>query len=316
VADPQLVIGVDGGGTRSTAQLVERLDDGSLRTLGTGDSGPSNPRSVGLTAAMTSIDEAIANAFAAAGLERRAVASCCLALSGAGRPEEQEAVTRAATALSLADRIEVTHDADSLLVAGVPELAGIAVIAGTGSMVFGRSEDGRTVRAGGWGWLLGDEGSGFDLVVRTLRKLVEHHDRDADPRSIELFADALGHFGAGTAPELIGEVYRQPFDKARIAGGAALCLRHAGAGDLMAQAIVEEATDNLATTAGVVARRLGFDRGKFPLAIGGGLIRHQVYRKLFLLGLQRAGLEPDPIRTVTDPVVGAVKLAVSRLEAA
>src|SRR5207244_11602264 len=102
-------------------------------------------------------------------LPRVPVAAACLGLAGAARPEDQKVIQDWARAVSLAQAVEVTTDAAILLAAGTPEGWGLALVAGTGSIAYGRTADGRTARAGGWGYLMGDEGSAYAMVLAGLQ---------------------------------------------------------------------------------------------------------------------------------------------------
>src|SRR5262249_58991441 len=105
-------------------------------------------------------DEGVGGAFTGAGVGGVPVARACRGLAGAGRAEDRAVVLDWASRTNLAGSVEVVADAELLLAAGTPEGWGLALVAGTGSIAYGRTADGRVERAGGWGWLLGDEGSG------------------------------------------------------------------------------------------------------------------------------------------------------------
>src|SRR5262249_25550754 len=130
-----LVLGIDGGGTRTVALLATRRP-GGWQVLGRGEAGPSNRQTVGTVAALAALDEATDRAFAAAGKQRHTVRAACLGLAGAGRLGDQEVVHEWAARKSLAARVDVIEDAALLLAAGTPEGCGVAVVAGTGSMAF------------------------------------------------------------------------------------------------------------------------------------------------------------------------------------
>ncbi|QJW94059.1 N-acetylmuramic acid 6-phosphate etherase [Frigoriglobus tundricola] len=143
-----VVLGIDGGGTRTIALLATRGPrTGDWTLLGRGESGPSNRQAVGTPAALGALDEAINGAFCAAGRVRASVRAACLGLAGAGRPGDQEVVREWAARVALAGTVDVIEDAALLLAAGTPHGWGVAVVAGTGSMAFARSADGRTARA-------------------------------------------------------------------------------------------------------------------------------------------------------------------------
>ena len=154
-----LVIGVDGGGSRTRARLANARGD----TLGNGEAGPANPHAKGFQAAEREIRIAVESAFSDARVERQTVGAVCLGISGVDRPEERTRFIAWARE-TIAPHVLVVNDGEIVLAAGSPENWGVALIAGTGSIAWGKTRDGRIARAGGWGYMIGDEGSGFDLA--------------------------------------------------------------------------------------------------------------------------------------------------------
>ncbi len=157
----RLIFGIDGGGTRTSAFLanVSRPDD----ILGQGTAGPSNQRAVGPRMAMNNLDLAVQEAFSNARIDRQTVAAACLGLAGADRISDRSVVQDWAQEARLAEKIQVVNDAMPLLHAGAGDGYGIALIAGTGSLAWGRNPQNQTARSGGWGYLFGDEGSAFAI---------------------------------------------------------------------------------------------------------------------------------------------------------
>ena len=305
-----LVLGIDGGGTRTVAMLATRKPAGGWRVLGCGEAGSSNRQAVGSSAAFAALDEAADRAFAAAGKPRHTVRAACLGLAGAGRAGDQELVREWAARVRLANSVEVIEDAALLLAAGTPRGWGVAVVAGTGSMAYARCPDGRTARAGGWGPLLGDEGSGYVVALAGLRAAARSADGRAQPT---LLADRLlAAFGLTKPQELVGAVYRGG-DRAALAALAPVVLQAAEDGDRAAEAIVTEAAAELASAAAAAARQLNLGPA-FPVALAGGLLAGSPgYRDRFLAALAARGLTPDPVAVVTEPAEGAVRIALDRL---
>ena len=127
-------------------------------------------RSRSTSRARQNLTGAVAAAFATAGIPRHAVASAVLAAAGSDGEEIRRAFSDWAEEVSLAVRFQVVLDAWPVLAAGTPDGWGIALISGTGSLAFGRAANGRTARAGGWGFLFGDEGSGYAIAVAGLAR--------------------------------------------------------------------------------------------------------------------------------------------------
>jgi N-acetylmuramic acid 6-phosphate etherase len=298
------LLGIDGGGSHTVALLADA--NGSI--LGRGEAGPSNIQAVGVERGLAALDEAVTKAFAAAGRPRGPVASAWLGLAGADRPEDARLITDWATRVGLAARVEVSGDARLLLAAGTPAGWGVAVVAGTGSIAFGRSPDGRTSRAGGWGYLLGDEGSGYDLAVAALQAITRASDGRGPATALtERF---LNHLGLRESSELVPAVYRGGRDRAALAALAPLVLASAEAGDAVADAIVEEGAWELAEAVVAAARPLELERGPLPLALAGGLLlESERYRGRLLHALEELEVQVEPVELVREPAAGAVGLA-------
>src|SRR5262249_43983484 len=137
---------------------------------------PSNIQAVGVERAVAALDDAVTAAFSAGRRARGTVAAAALGLAGVDHPEAAGVIREQCEAIRLAQRGVVDNDATLLLEAGTPEGWGVAVIAGTGSIAFARSPDGRFDRSGGWGYLLGDEGSAYALALGGLRAVARSAD--------------------------------------------------------------------------------------------------------------------------------------------
>ncbi len=159
-----LIIGVDGGGTRTRVRIANAQGE----ILGDGEAGTSNLHAQGMEAAQEELRKAIASAFDHAGIQVQKVPAACLGLSGVGRPAERAEWTTWAEE-HVAHQVRVINDGEIVLAAGTPENWGVALVAGTGSIAWGKTRTGKIARAGGWGFLMGDEGSSYDLARQALR---------------------------------------------------------------------------------------------------------------------------------------------------
>ena len=305
---PHLVIGIDGGGSKTVAWLAEKSStDG--RVLGRGSAGPSNPQAVGFANAGEALEASVAAAFADAGLTPGTVGALCAALSGGDRPADREAMLAMARQRNLAERIEFVNDAEPLIAAGTPDGWGIALISGTGSFCFARAKDGRTARCGGWGYLFGDEGSGYAIALAGLRAAT----RAADGRgpATELLDRLLRHFDLDAPQKLVPEIYQcLAADRPRIAALAGIAFDGAAAGDVVAREIVSAAAGDLAELVATTARTLGIDGDEFALAVSGGvLLNWPTLREQVAAQLRDAGLQISQVQPVADPTEGAVVLS-------
>jgi N-acetylmuramic acid 6-phosphate etherase len=298
-----LYLGIDGGGTHTVALLA----DAGGAVLGRGAAGPSNLHAVGVEPALQALEAATAAAFAAAQLPVHQVTVACLGLAGADRPWERSVLHDWARRVRLCAHLQLTSDGALLLAAGTPDNWGLALVAGTGSIAVGRAADGRTARAGGWGYLLGDEGSGYQITLTALQAIAQAADgRGPATALVESF---LRHLQLDVPQALIQTVYRSDWDRARLASLAPLVFAAADAGDAAARHIVADAAEQLAQTGAAVVRQLGW-QGAIPLALAGGCLLASVsYRDQVVRQLKGTGRAFEPVTPVPEPALGAVRLA-------
>src|ERR1043165_7731164 len=155
-------LGVDGGASK-TAALVT---DESGKSLGTGVAGPSNHLRVGIETAARNIERAVNKALVAADVASREIAWAYCGIAGADHPAHRQEVVDSLEIFFPRGNFTVDNDARIALTGAIGFGAGVVVIAGTGSVAFGRNEAGEEARAGGWGPIIGDEGSGY-FIART-----------------------------------------------------------------------------------------------------------------------------------------------------
>lgn len=301
-----LILGVDGGGT-STAAAIAAADD-LHNILGRGTAGPSNPQTVGPEAAIEQINQAIESAFSAAGLPPREFASACIGLAGADRVADQAALHEWSDRRQLTGRLLVVNDALPVLYAANPDGCGIALISGTGSFCFGRTRDGETARAGGWGPLFGDEGSAYRIALDGLRAAATSADGRGPATGLtESFLAALKR---SSAVDLISAIYDPAMTRARIAALSHVVFDAQSTGDVVAEEILAEAARGLVDQVAAVADRLGFTPGPFALALTGGVLLHRTeFRNRLKTVLEHRGMTAEPIVSVVDPVAGALRIA-------
>ena len=162
----ELVLGVDGGGTKTRAVIM----DSRGRVVGEGAAGPSNPLRVGISNAAAAIREAVDKACVMAGVQRSDLVAAEIGLAGVRRGDLRLRMREALSGLAI-DVLEVVTDADIALYGATDGEPGIVIIAGTGSICCGTNARGRHECAGGWGPLAGDEGSGSWIARRALRAI-------------------------------------------------------------------------------------------------------------------------------------------------
>lgn len=299
----ELVIGVDAGGSSTVAWLSD-LNADRAEPLGQGLAGPGNPRAIGFNDATEQIANAISSAFADARLPMAPVAGLSLCVAGAGREDEQRQLHEWAKLRGLADHIQVSHDAAPILAAASADNVGIALISGTGSLAWGRNAEGDTERAGGWGYLFGDEGSGYTIALAGLRAAAQAAD-GRGPQT-ELLDAFMHRLQATTPSDLIGQVYRADQSREQLAASAAVVFDVASQ-DSVARNILTRAAQDLAAMVQTLAKRLRFAPSDFTLGLAGGvLIGRPDFRSAVIREIKMA---PEHTVVVPAPVAGAIGLA-------
>jgi N-acetylglucosamine kinase-like BadF-type ATPase len=260
------VLGLDGGGSHTVCLVV----DGEGRELGRAAAGPCNHQSVGLEAATRALAEAIASARRAA--NDPPLAAACLGMAGLDRDEDLRLIRQMVEPLLPGIPVEVVHDADIALAAATGGMRfGVVVIAGTGSIAVGFDASGRRARAGGWGHLLGDEGSGYDIARRGLNAATRAHDGRAPATSLtERLVSAAG---AAALEDLANRIYLNHWTVGQVAALAPSVLAAAEEGDALAQEIVTGAASELARAARAVIANLGMEEQTFDLVLSGGILK-------------------------------------------
>jgi glucosamine kinase len=289
------VVGLDIGGSKTAGV---RLEAGRVVARAEGRS--ANVASVGEAEAGRQLDAVLDS------LGREGIVAACAGAAGANSPVTVRSVEALLSERLPEARVRVVHDTELILAAAGVE-SGIALIAGTGSVAWGRRPDGVEVRAGGWGYGLGDEGSGYWVGREAVRRVLGELDHGAAPGllALRLVADC----GLTTADELLDHFYAMPerrfwAERARVVFELA--------DDPVGARIAMEAADALAQLVTTVATRLGMPSA--PVILAGGLIVHQpLLQRLVRSDLAEQGM--GDVRVLEDPpVLGAGRLAERLLE--
>ena len=293
-------IGVDGGGTHTRAALVD--DAGVVRDMQLGGCG--NFQRIGAAGLQALLEELLPPLVAIVGNK---TPSLCLALAGAGRTSEQEEIAAMVEKGGWKGRVRVESDARAGLEGAHAGAPGIIVIAGTGSMVLGKNDRDELVRAGGWGPLLGDEGSGYYLGLQALRAVASYLD-GAGPET-ELAEALAADLGWQNWDCLVPEVYGGKIDHGRIAALGPVVTSAAERGDGVALDIVDCAGMALGGQVAAVARRLRLAEGAILSCVGGvfdeGGLLEMALRKAVIARIGDLQLRP----AILPAVLGAVLLA-------
>lgn len=303
----KLILGIDGGGSKTTALLADQ--NGTI--LGRGTAGCCAFQALPETEVRLALRQAAIGAFSQAGLPVQPAAVLGLGISGVDRPGDHLKVDRFLKEENLAEKNVVANDGLLLLWCGALRGWGIGVISGTGSIVYGRDRSGRLARAGGWGFRFGDEGSGFMIGTEALRAVAYADDGRG---SQTLLTDlVLEKWGLEKPSDLIPFVYQGNLPYSRVAHLAPLVQTAAEMGDETALLILKKAADELTLAVGALCRQLDF-RGVIPAALGGGvLLNVEMVRSGLVAGVSGLGLTMEPLELVSEPAQGAVRMALEQI---
>jgi glucosamine kinase len=260
--DARFLLGVDGGATKTLAAVLD-LD---RRVLHLAHGGPSNQDAVGPAAAVATLLQTADEAIERAGVAPEELAGAVLAIAGV----DTAAVVGHVDSAGRGDWL-VVNDVVGAWATATGAGPGVAAISGTGSNVFGVGSDGRTWKAGGWGHLLGDEGSGYWLGIESIRAALRDRDGSGPPTALSDAVQAF--FGQPSVEALAAHVYSKPLTKGDIAAFATETGRIADGGDAVALELYERGASELGHQLTAVIRETGLaSAGQGPAAFPVGLI--------------------------------------------
>jgi N-acetylglucosamine kinase-like BadF-type ATPase len=294
-------LGIDGGGTKTTCAAGDEV-----HLLATAVSGPSNIVRVGESQARESLLQAVQQACAAAGITPRQVAGTCVGGSGAAHPE-LAAVVRDCLSEILPNPIDVVGDMQIALEAAFDTGPGVIVIAGTGSIAYGRDQQGRTVRAGGWGFAIGDEGSAHWIGRSAVNSLLRASDRIDGISETPLAKALFKAWGVASLSDLARAANSVPPPDFAALSPAVF----ASHDDVAAQVLTAAGRELSAIALVVIGRLFAKDHGAaVPVAMTGGVFRYapQV-REVFYNELRQLDSRVQVNPQVVDPVEGALRMA-------
>ena len=258
------VLGIDAGGTKTVCLLAD--EDG--RVLAEARAGGANLQSAGELQVEKVLHQVMDAVLAAHDVVPAAI---CLGIAGVDRPQDADAVRGIMRRIGFKARMLVVNDALIALVAGAGDRPGVVLVAGTGSIAYGTRADGRAARAGGWGYLLGDEGGGFWIGRASLAAVVRQFDgRGPATQLTEL---VLQQLKLANPTELIYEIYERDIYRHNIAALAPLVQRAMDDGDAVAADILNRAGAELGSAAASVIARLDMRGEQFPTVLAGGIFR-------------------------------------------
>ncbi|MCO5222580.1 MAG: hypothetical protein M9947_13520 [Thermomicrobiales bacterium] len=291
-----VVCAVDAGGTKTLAIVL----DANGVELARATTGPGNYVVHEVDRVIANVIGAIEQAVTAAGAEFP-IATVWAGMAGIDRAGGFELME--AQLANLASTVRVTNDVQ-LPLGALASGAGIVLIAGTGSIAFGIDRHGESARAGGWGFLIGDEGSGYDLGRQGIRAAA----RAADGRGVQtaLLPELMTHWNLQEPIRIIDEVYRER-DRAALAECARLVFDAADAWDPVAMRLVQNGAAELSLAAGAVEKALDFSDSGVPLVLAGSLlVEREGYRRMVLERIEHQ-FDINVVHIVEEPAMVAAR---------
>ncbi|MBV9302084.1 MAG: hypothetical protein JOY62_02230 [Acidobacteriaceae bacterium] len=294
----RLYLGIDGGQSSTTALIAGETG----RVIGRGWGGPCNHISgaEGKKRFRDAVSTCVSQACLEAGVDANNVtfASACLGFSGG--PDDKEKYSRE---LIRSRQYKITHDAEIALSGATAGDPGVIIIAGTGSMAFGRNAEQQTARAGGWGYIFGDDGGAFDIVRRALRAALQYE--EGWGQATVLRDLLLKEIGVQTANKLLHLFYTPEYPRSRVASFCPLVMQAAGKGDAPARAIIERAAANLSRLVEGVYRQLFPSPASVLVSYIGGVFQSALLLEAFMSSVHRS-IACEPIPPRFDPAAGAL----------
>jgi len=291
-----LVLGVDGGATKTVCVVA----DGEFRVLGAGLAGPSNYHVVGVEEARKNVDLAVRQAVPTN--LRSKIDICCFGMGGLNTKRDEEVISGFVKPLVKTGKYIFVNDVVVAFYAATCGEPGIVVVAGTGSIAYGVNRKGETRVAGGWGWIIGDEGSAFYIARRALMSAAKAYDGRGKPTIlVKLLQERLG---ISKFDDVISKVYDEmkPSDLASLAPVVTVAAKK---GDSVALSILEDAGEELALTVKALANRLNM-KGEITVGAAGGVFRSEPVWRFFKKKVQNHLPRAVFINPVEYPVIGAL----------
>jgi glucosamine kinase len=296
-----IFLGIDGGGSKTVCVVGNETE-----ILGRGAGGPSNVVRVGEERARESLQVAISQACGEAGVPPREVQKTCIGIAGAARIEISSMVRRILAEI-LSGEVEIVGDMVTTLEAAFGSGAGVVVIAGTGSVAYGRSTSGEIVRVGGWGYAVSDEGSAHWIGREAISAGLRAEDEGG---SSELLNAVQRTWSVASREQLIVRANAGPDFAALFPTVVTL----AEAGDDIAREVLMRAGRELARLGKIVIGKL-FSGEKVRVAMSGGVFRHSVIvRECFYNEIGSGHPHVVIESAIVDPVEGALRMARSQHE--
>jgi len=304
------VLAVEGGGTKTNSVIAD--ENGNIIAKST--TGPSNFLIVGFEKACENIIQGLQDCINNSKINTSDIKVAMLGLTGAGRKLDQDNMRKAFKDYSTSkgftfNSIIVDSDARISLEAAFPNKPGMILISGTGSIMFGKDGQGNLYRVGGWGRILGDEGSGFYIGKKGLISSIKQIDGRGEKT---LLFDLISEkYNLNSLETIIKSIYTDNFDIAKI---APLVFEAAEKDDKIAKEILNEAADELLLHIETMLKKVNFD-DKIGLSFVGSIITNDNYIRRKIVNYINSNLKQiELIDSNNEPIYGAIVMAINELK--
>lgn len=303
------VIGIDGGGTKTKGIIANEKGEVVAEAV----VGATNPNSVSKDQLLIEFDHLFQKLHVQhkeAFLQTKIVYA---GMSGADHPTAREIIHHCITSkLSIPAQVFVTNDAITALFSGTLGEPGIVQIGGTGSVTYGLNEQGVRDRVGGWGYLLGEEGSGYSIGSAGLKAAFQDHDGFGEKTEMKQLI--LNHFSVDAMPDIVHTIYHADNTKELIASLSRIVVEAADNGDKVAINILEQNARYIGQSIKTLIKRLFanvYENQEVPVVFTGGIYnRFDLYQDTIKEVLLEAGINAKLILPTIEPVGGAVLAAL------
>lgn len=299
------IIGIDGGGTKTVGLLTTETGEHIAKA----EAGPSNYHVVGTEQTQSVLKEIISKLYTHVTDTPLNAIRFCIGMAGLGREEDRKIIGQICDEIGINKNRILTHDAHIALVGGIGKQEGVIVISGTGSIVYGINEHGKETRAGGWGYLLGDEGSGYDIALKGLQAVARAADKREPPTQLTNLI--LNRLELNEPNNLIRWTHAASRDE--IAQLAGVVFKAAEIGDTKAEKIIDSAFSEFACAVETVVMQLEFSH-PFSTVFSGGILLHQpILANKLQRWIEKIIIGSSVIFPKNEPAYGAVLLAKAHL---
>ncbi len=299
------IIGIDGGGTNTIGILATKSEN----CIAKFQAGPSNYHVVGTKQTHDVLKDVITNLSTHIENMPNSSIHFCIGMAGLGRDEDKKVIGQVCDDIGIEKNRILTHDAHIALVGGTGKQEGVIVISGTGSIVYGIDRNGKEARAGGWGYLLGDEGSGYDIAIKGLQAVVRAADNREEPT--RLTDMILNQLELNQPSDLVRWIYAAERDE--IAQLSQIVFEATKIGDLRAEKIINDAFSELACAVETVTSQLEFTH-PFSIVLSGGNLTHQnILADKLGRWIEKTIIGGSVMFPKHDPAYGAVLLAMASI---